>query len=127
MQIEGRSVFGYFSDQDAAQQAAHRLRQAGFSDTQLDALSATSQEGRVDEPFNPSTGRFASLSQLVMGADPSEETSGILLSADASASGLATGDAHAQGHGWMVVALTDGSDVQVERAVKIIKSHGGDV
>ena len=28
---------------------------------------------------------------------------------------------------WMVVALTDGSDVQVERATKILKQYGGEV
>ena len=109
------------------EEAAERLRRAGFIDTQLDTVSATSQGGRAEEPFNPSTGSFGSLSQLVMGAEPENDASGILLSADASASGYAAGNAHADGHGWMVVAVTDGSDVEVERAVKIIKSHGGDV
>lgn len=28
---------------------------------------------------------------------------------------------------WMVVTLTDGSDVQVERATKILKQYGGEV
>ncbi len=28
---------------------------------------------------------------------------------------------------WMVVTLTDGSDVQVERATKILKQFGGEV
>ena len=127
MRIEGRSIFGYFSDRNAANEAAERLRQAGFSDTQVDSVSLTSQRGRTDELFNPSTGRFGSLSQLTMGAEPDGDASGILLSAGSSASGYASGDTQADGHGWMVVALTDGSDMEVERAVKILKSHGGDV
>lgn len=127
MHIEGRSVFGYFSDRNAAVQALQRLQQAGFSHAQLDSLSLTSQRGRLEEVVNPSTGDFGSLSQLTMGETPASDSAGILLSADPSASGYATGDVGAEGHGWMVVAVTDGSDVEVERAVKILKSHGGDV
>lgn len=127
MRIEGRSVFGYFSDRNAAAEAAQRLQQAGFSDTQLDSTSLTSQRGRTQDPVNPSTGQFGSLSQLTMGADPQSDAAGVLLSADSSASGYAADNAGVDGHGWMVVAVTDGSDAEVERAVKILKSHGGDV
>lgn len=128
MKTDGRSIFGYFTDRNDAESAKDRLIQAGIEDIQLDSVSRTSQGGRPDQLFNPSTGDFDSLSRLTMGADVGAlgDDTGILLSADTSASGYG-GGAEPQEAAWMIVAVTDGSDAQVERAVKIMKSHGANV
>lgn len=126
MEIDGRSIFGYFSDQASAEEARELLLQAGFHDVQLDTVSGTDQEGRVDRLTNPLTGGFGSLSALTTGAGVGDDT-GILLAADNTASGYGAGGAGPRGLGWMIVAVTDGTDEEVERAVKILKSHGADV
>lgn len=124
MQIEGRSIFGYFSDRNDAESAKEQLRKAGFEDTQLDAVR---HDGAVGSATRPISGEISSLSDLTMGADSEGDDTGILLSADPAASGLARGDLGEGAKAWLVVTVTDGSDQEVERAVKILKSHGGDV
>lgn len=126
MRIDGRSVFGYFSDRQEAEEAYKMLSQAGFHDIALDEVSGTDQDARPDAWTNPLTGDFGSLSSLTLGADVGDDA-GILLAADNSASGYGAGGAGPRGLSWMVVAVTDGSDVEVERAVKILKSHGAEV
>lgn len=114
MRIDDRSIFGYFTDRQDAERAQEQLRSAGFDQTHLDALR---HGDRIDAP-------------LTMGVDSGTDVgddTGVLLGADPAASGLAAPDEAPVGKAWLVVALTDGSDEKVERAVKILKRYGGDV
>ncbi len=123
MEIDGRSIFGYFSDRNDAEQAKEQLLRAGFNDTQLDSV-------RHDEPIGASTptlsAQFDSLSELTLGTQTGDDT-GILLAADTAASGMAGRGQPPLDKAWLIVTVTDGSDEQVERAVKILKSNGADV
>lgn len=122
MKIEGRSIFGYFADRNDAEQAKERLVAAGFEDTQLDSV----RHDRGGD-YRPLTGGIDSLSNLVLGSDVESDDAGILLAANPSASGFASGDAGVREKAWLVVTVTDGSDEEVERAVQIVKHYGGDV
>lgn len=126
MEIQGRSITAYFADRNDAEEAKERLQQAGLADTQLDSVSRFDATG-TDTLQNPSTGRFGSLSSLTMGADPSPPDAGALLAADPAASGYAADSTGVHEKAWMVITVTDGSDVEVERAVKILKQYGGEV
>jgi len=124
MQIKGRSLFGYFSDRNEAEAAKELLMRAGLGETQVDSTGS----GRFVGGGAPAiSGTFDSLSELTLGVETQGDDSGILLSADPSASGLASSEEMPQGKAWLVVTVTNGSDEEVERAVKIIKRCGGDV
>lgn len=126
VKIDGRSVFGYFADRNDAEEAKERLIKAGFDDTALDSVSRFQGDG-PDDHINPMTGGFGSLADLTLSADVEGDDTGILLAADPSASGFAADSTGLQEKAWLVVAVTDGSDQEVERAVKILKSYGADV
>lgn len=126
MEIQGRSITAYFADRNDAEEAKERLLQAGLVETQLDSISRFDATG-TDALQNPTTGEFGSLSALTMGADPSSPDAGALLAADPTASGYAADGTGVREKAWMVITVTDGSDVQVERAVKILKQYGGEV
>lgn len=128
MRIEGRSVFGYFADRNDAEEAKERLVRAGFSETELDAVSRYGDGGGGAEVVhNVTTGRFDSLADLTLGLETGGDDRGPLLAADAAASGYAADGTGPREKAWLVVTVTDGSDQEVERAVKILKSYGGEV
>lgn len=124
MEIDGRSIFGYFADRNEAEKAKERLVQAGFRDTILDTVR---HDGAVGESTPTLAPQIDSLSDLTLGTETHDDDSGILLAADPSASGLASSADPPSNKAWLIVTLTDGTDEQVERAVKILKSHGAEV
>lgn len=127
MNIDGRSVFGYFTDRNDAEQAMEQLVSAGFDKSDL-GLDSIRDSGAVGTPSRPISGSIGSLSELTLGTPHIGDDTGILLSADPSASGLASqSDGVIPEKAWVLVAVTDGSDEEVERAVKILKRHGADV
>lgn len=125
MEIEGHSVFGYFNDINDAQKAEKQLREAGFDDTQLDAIG---NDTAIDTISNPLTGNIKSLAHLTLGTDVDHgDDRGILRAADPSASGLAGKGLGDEGKAWLVVTVTDGQPEQIDRAVEILESCGGEV
>lgn len=111
----GQDVRGLFSDRNAAAQALERLRQAGFSHAHMELAPPT--------PPAPGAKRLAVPTALAAGTG--FEASAEL--AEVPDHPVESPRSLPGGHGWTVVALTDGSDTEIERAVKILKSHGGDV
>ncbi|MFS8572347.1 MAG: hypothetical protein LOD85_04880 [Clostridia bacterium] len=113
MSMTGHSIFGIFQHPQAARDAARLLRQAGFSriwlepaDSHLDAdLHVPGPEMEALYSWTPDTAVHGGLEPHGAGGWPSP--------------GAASQ--------WFVVTETDGSDTQIERAVKIIKLHGGHV
>src|SRR5690625_1153795 len=87
MDTKGRSVFGYFTDRHDAEKAMEQLLSAGLSESSLDSLQ---DGGGVGTPARPISGSIDSLSELTLGIESSGDDSGILLSADPDASGLAS-------------------------------------
>ena len=126
MSIDGRSIYGYFSSLNDAEKARERLIAAGFVHAVISAShradAASPGGGLGSYPY----GDAGDLSNLMSGAEPLSEVGNILLGA-APASGLHAGASAQAGPEWLVMAVTDGSDTEVERAVQIIKQFGGDV
>lgn len=117
----GQTVRGYFSDRNAATEALQRLRQAGFSHARMDLARPEPGGEPTGSPFAGPAGLEAS-AELVDNLSAVPAGPGPLPSVPPSAGSFSSG-----GHGWTVVAHTDGSDTEIERAVKILKFHGGDV
>ena|GEM_PF-1597503 len=128
MNIDGRSVLGYFDDQDDAEKAKERLIAAGFPRTGIDVAR---RGAAVPSAHDASlAGGAGFTSDQTHEPAPYAHDGSILLAADpalgAHWNGYSTEGAK-PGTDWLVVTVTDGSDTEVERAVQIIKHYGGDV
>ncbi|HET7559927.1 MAG TPA: hypothetical protein VFK80_08190 [Limnochordia bacterium] len=125
MKLDGRGIFGYFTDRKQAQTAVDRLHRAGFVDAELDLVHRDT-EGLTDAGARPITGDLRSLSELTLGANPAGDDSGILLSASPDASGLAHelhGAGFPEAAAWLVVTTAE-TDHESQRARDLMHESG---
>lgn len=128
MQLNGRSILAYFGSPEKAEAAASALRQAGFSEIQVDQFSRYADLATPSPRLrHPATGQLASLAELTLGAKDVDVETGILLSASADASGYGGGKDLPGGHAYLVAVVADGDEARVRQAVELLKSHGGQV
>ncbi|SHH07327.1 hypothetical protein SAMN02745221_01621 [Thermosyntropha lipolytica DSM 11003] len=108
-----RSILAYFADENSAKNAAARLKQEGFSEVQVDTISRfpSGKKGY---------GLTSSLSSLVIGQDY-DRCLGVLLAADPSVSGSATGDL-VGGYPYLVTVVTENE--KTNQALNILRQHG---
>ena len=120
MPIAGQRIFGLFQDRYTAIEAARLLRQAGIPRTRLMPARGPAPAGGFLSPADPW------LSQVPPVAMEAAEPLGTWDGGPLSEWPGSHGDAWLDSE-WWVIADTDGSDTEIERAVKIIKSHGGEM
>lgn len=108
-----RSILAYFADENSAQMAAEKLKLEGFSDIQIDTISRfpSGKAGR---------GLTGSLSSMVIGQEY-DRSLGVLLAADPSVSGSASGDM-AGGYPYLVTLVTENE--KAAKALQILREYG---
>ncbi|MEW6274365.1 MAG: hypothetical protein AB1556_04535 [Bacillota bacterium] len=119
-----RSVLAYFPSAGSAQKAVAELKNAGFETVSQDRISRFGVEN--DAEINYAVGgRATNLTGLTLyssGTDVGDER--VLLAADPSVSGY--GDTNygvAGGRSFLVTVVA--GDQNIDRAVEILKRHGG--
>jgi len=123
-----RSILSYFSASDQAQKAIDALKKAGINEVRLDRVS---RYGAVpDKEYNNPINNAQSLTGITMFSSETNEITGsdagVLLGADPSASGYGCADyGVAGGRAFLVTVVTN--EKQLDKAVEIIKQHGGEV
>lgn len=118
-----KSVLAYFKSIEEAEAVSAKLRALKVVDLQIDRISRYVGDP-VDETMNPLTGNFTGLGGLVMDADETSDSAGVLMAADPSASGMSDG-----GQGGPTgrdVLLTAVVDEQIHHKVlRLVTENGG--
>lgn len=125
MQLEQgeRSILAYFPTSSKARRAGEELKQAGFSEMQIDRVSrfGFNADASFDNPIN-NADTLSGLTQF--SADG--ESRNTLLAAEPAASGFGDKDyGVAGGQAFLLTLVT--TDDRVEEAVQIIKGNDGTV
>lgn len=84
-----KNILAYFKSPEAANKVLEQIKGLGATEIQIDRFGKYSL-GSADQFMNPLTGDTPSQSTLTLGANAGQD-SGILLSADVSASGMSDG------------------------------------
>lgn len=122
-----RAILASFPSSNGAERAARALRQAGFSEVQLDRISRYT--ARSDAEFNnPLAGRARTQTGLSLAsadlAREGERDDRTLLGADPAVSGYGLRNyGTAGGEAFLVTVVA--SEAEVERALQILRQHGG--
>lgn len=84
-----KNILAYFKSPEAANKVLEKLKGLGVTEIQIDRFGRYSL-GSAEQFMNPLTSDTPSQATLTLGADAGQD-SGILLSADVSASGMSDG------------------------------------
>lgn len=84
-----KSILAYFKTVDEAKEVGEKIKNLGVIDMQIDRVNKYPL-GSMDELMNPLTGEQSSQATLTLGAAGGRST-GVLASADVSASGMSDG------------------------------------
>jgi hypothetical protein len=122
--MEERNILAGFVSVDDAQKAQNALKEAGFTETQVDTISPYPGEG-IEERMNPITGNIPSLADMVLDADITNKSAGILAVTDVSASGMSDGDGMMPEVNQGVLLTAVVPEKQANQAEKIIRQFGG--
>ena len=116
-----RTILAGFSSPEAARRAARALGRMGAEAVQVDRVSRY-PGSETEAPRQPLSGRVESLAALTLGLPPGDPDRGAALAADPAASGLAGGPSP----GWTPYLLTAVvAEEQAERALEVVRRHGG--
>src|SRR5947209_3817496 len=85
-----KGVLAYFKSVEEAESVSAKLKAMRVKELQIDRISRYVGDP-VDETMNPLTGNFTGLGGLVMDADETSDSAGILMATDPSASGMSDG------------------------------------
>ncbi|MBC7105711.1 MAG: hypothetical protein H5T97_07215 [Firmicutes bacterium] len=124
------SLLAYFSSSRRAEAAVAALKEAGFTEVQLDRVS---RYGVVsDEEYDAAPGGLGvSLAGLVTyGGDLDrvpDPSARVLLGADPAASGLAAPEEYGLAGGGAFLVTVVAPAEEIPRAAAIVKEHGGTV
>lgn len=122
-----RSILSYFPSSAQAQKAVEALKGAGIAQVQLDRVSRYGVEN--DAHYNNPINRAETLTGPTLysrNAKDMDDNTRVLLAADPSASGYGDEDYGVAGGRAFLVTVVAGEG-QVDRAIEIIKQHGGEV
>jgi len=121
--LKERNILAGFRSVDRANEAAAKLKQAGFQTIQVDQVGEYPGEG-IEHVMNPITSDFASLGRLTLGAEfPNARDASVLAAADVDASGMSDGGQDALGYSVLLTAVVP--EERGDEAVQIIRSCGG--
>lgn len=124
--MKERSLLAGFVSVDDAQKAEQALKQAGFTETQVDTVSPYPGEG-VQQRMNPITGNIPGLADMTLDADFDSKSASILAAVDISASGISDGDGMMPevNQGVLLTAVVPAD--QADQAEQLIKQYGGNI
>lgn len=117
-----RNILAYFKSPEEANEVAGKIKNLGVIDIQIDRFSKYPR-GSADQLTNPLTSDTPSQATLTLGANDGRDT-GILASADVSASGMSDGgQAPIAGRDILIAAVVDESIF--DKAIQLIKEGDG--
>lgn len=120
--MDEKSIFAYFKTEDEAKDVEEKIKSLGVIDIQIDRVNKYPL-GSSNKLTNPLTGKPSSQATLTLGASGDKDT-GVLASADVSASGMSDGGQDViTGRNILLVAIVDES--VYEDATGIISDAGG--
>ncbi len=124
--MKERNLLAGFVSVDDAQKAEQALKQAGFTETQVDTVSPYPGEG-VQQRMNPITGNIPGLADMTLDADFDSKSASILAAVDISASGISDGDGMMPevNQGVLLTAVVPAD--QADQAEQLIKQYGGNI
>lgn len=123
-----RSVLAYFPSSGRASAAVKELKEKGYENVQLDRVSryGVKNDAEYDSPLS---GR-PTVTGLTLFSSDTDGISGddtrVLMLADPSATGYGSPDYGVAGGNAFLVTVVTGED-RLERALEILKRHGGSV
>jgi hypothetical protein len=119
----GKNILAYFKSPEEAEAVCAKLKALKVVDLRIDRISRYAGDP-VDETMNPLTGNITGLGGLVMDADETSASAGILMAADPSASGMSDG-----GQGGPTgrdILLTAVVDEQIhQKVLRLVTECGG--
>ncbi|MDQ7095703.1 hypothetical protein REC12_19110 [Desulfosporosinus sp. PR] len=117
-----KNILAFFKTSEEAKKAAEQLKGLGVTDIQVDRFSKY-PHGSADFVNDPTTGDNLSQAALTLGASSNRDT-GVLASADVSASGMSDGGQDSvSGRDMLIAAIVD--EAQFDRAIQFVKDNGG--
>ncbi|WP_088186581.1 hypothetical protein [Desulfosporosinus sp. FKA] len=117
-----KNILAFFKTSDEAKIAAEQIKGLGVTDIQIDRFSKY-PHGSADFVNDPTTGDMPSQAALILGASSDQDT-GVLASADVSASGMSDGGQNSvSGRDVLIAAIVDES--QFDRAIQFVKDNDG--
>jgi hypothetical protein len=118
-----KNILAYFKSPEEAEAVSAKLKAMRVDDFKIDRISRYVGDP-VDETMNPLTGNITGLGGLVMDADETTASAGILMAADPSASGMSDG-----GQGGLTgrdILLTAVIDEKIhEKVLRLVTESGG--
>lgn len=118
-----KNVLAYFKSPEEAEAVSAKLKAMKVVDLRIDRISRYVGDP-VDETINPLTGNITGLGGLLMDADETSASAGILMAADPSASGMSDG-----GQGGPTgrdILLTAVVDEQIhQKVLRLVTESGG--
>ncbi|HYF79562.1 MAG TPA: hypothetical protein VD973_20845 [Symbiobacteriaceae bacterium] len=124
LERDEHSLFASFQSGPQAEAALGALKAAGYTEIQMDRIGQWGYKPDVLEQRPAYRGDESSLVQAVLGPEPLDDESRVLLGATTDASGMSAPD-KTDDMPFLVTLVTSNS--QVARAVQIIEEHGGRV
>lgn len=120
-----RSILANFEDGPAAEQAVAALKQAGYTDVGLDRVDGFPGGRNPDDDTRPGIGEASEVTAILAGNSTMlDDDARVLMNAMPEASGMA-GTPTQIVPPFLVTVVTD--EQGLDRAVGIIKRHGGRV
>lgn len=117
-----KSVLAYFKSREDAEGAAAKLKSLRIADMRIDEVGRFAGEG-IDHLENPINGDIPGLGYLTLGGD-FDRNAGILVAADASASGMSSGgEDDTMGRNYLLTAVMN-EDVH-HQALSVVRESGG--
>src|SRR5690625_683492 len=112
-------VFGYFTDQSEAEKAKGQLQQAGFDEIELSSVNSTrtNDDTELEVSFSVTNQLDSAFSRLSHPQTPNQIGVTEEFGADFATARLldsSAGGPEDRRNAWIVVAVTDGSDTEVE-------------
>lgn len=119
-----KNIIAYFKSAEEAKKVAEQIKSLGVNDIQIDRFGKY-PFGSADQLMSPITGQLSSQATLTLGASGGRDT-GILASADISASGMSNGgQSPITGRDIVLAAIVDKSIF--DQAIQFIKDGDGSV
>ncbi|MBC2722553.1 hypothetical protein [Desulfosporosinus sp.] len=117
-----KNIIAYFKSPEEANKVADQMKSLGVEDIQIDRFGKYPL-GSADQLSSPGTGELSSQATLTLGASEGRDT-GILASADVSASGMSDGGENPiSGRDIVLAAIVDQS--VFDKAKQFIKDADG--
>ena len=118
--MKERSILSYFPSSQKAKDAQTELKAMGVEVAQVDRISRYPTD-IGDDLYNPLAGEISSLTNLTQNTAVSDDAA-VLMSSDPAVSGMSAEDT-VGGRPFILTAVT--TEEQLEKAVQVIKKHGG--